>query len=235
MAWLPNPKYQFTVDDTRFIFDGTLLKLADDLFVSRDSETQIQIEVTATDTNNTFSSITETFVIDVLENPTPAHNRDNPYDVNHGGDISAVDALVIINYLNSFGPGPVGEGDLGFCYDVNADGFVTALDALLVVNKINQINNGGGTGNGEGDEGEGEGEQIGPAAPQQRIGPSPFVAWDPNASFEAIDEGFLRDLAISGQRVRATRFSPVDSSIVAWTSSSSLDSSSPSAEEDPQQ
>ena len=113
----------------------------------------------------------------MLENPTPFHNHDDPYDVDHGGDVSALDALAIINYLNSFGPGPVGQGSSGLCYDVNADGFVTALDALLVLNEMNRRENRDSV---DEEEAGGEGEQIAEgenlndgfaqSAPQTRIG-----------------------------------------------------------------
>ncbi len=93
-----------------------------------------------------------------MENDAPYHNHENPYDVDHSGKVSALDALAIINYLNVYGPGPVGPTDIGYCYDVNADAMVTALDALLVLNELNRIDAGGGTvGSGEGP---GEGEQV---------------------------------------------------------------------------
>lgn len=154
----PEARYDFVVDNSSFeVVDGTL-KLIDETFVLQADADAIQFTITANDSNNEFNSVEETFVIQVLENQTPAHNRDDPYDVTHEGELTSRDALVILNYLNTFGPGPVGEGDLGFCYDVNADGLVTALDALLVVNEINRIENSPQVG-GEGDQA-GEGEFI---------------------------------------------------------------------------
>ena len=85
-------------------------------------------------------------MIEVLENETPFHNDDNPYDVDGNGTVTPLDALAIINYLNIYGPGPVGPGDPGYGYDVNGDGQVTALDALLVINILNTIQNGGTVG-----------------------------------------------------------------------------------------
>jgi Dockerin type I domain len=91
-------------------------------------------------------------VIHVRENDHPHHNHGNPYDVDHSGHVTALDALAIINYLNTYGPGPVEPTDNGFCYDVNRDAMVTALDALLVLNEMNRIQNGSGTvGSGEGE------------------------------------------------------------------------------------
>jgi hypothetical protein len=65
------------------------------------------------------------------------HNAVNPDDVSHDGVVSAVDALLIINYLNAFGPGPVPSGNPPPYYDVNSDNFITSIDALLVINFIN--------------------------------------------------------------------------------------------------
>ena len=148
-------RFDLFTDDTRFeVVDGTL-KLLNDEIVSRAEEIQIDVQVMAVDSLGEFDDIAKTFTIEVLENVAPAHNLENPFDVNHVGDVGALDALVIINYLNEFGPGPVGSGDLLYCYDVNADGMISALDALLVLNHINAINADGGTVGGEGDQ-EGE-------------------------------------------------------------------------------
>ncbi len=158
-------RFTLTVDDPRFEIDSNTLKLIDGQYVERANQAQIQVTITAQDSLNQFNPIDEIFVIEVLENATPSHNHENPYDVNHGGDVTALDALAIINYLNTYGPGPVGEGDLGLCYDVNADGFVTALDALLVINEMNRQRNSDGGGTvGDGEQGQGEtsseGEQL---------------------------------------------------------------------------
>ncbi len=138
--------YELTVDDPRFEIDGSQLKLLDDRFVRRSAAEQIELTITAQDTSAVFAAVTATFVIEVLENETPFHNDDNPYDVDGNGTVTPLDALAIINYLNIYGPGPVGPGDPGYGYDVNGDGQVTALDALLVINILNTIQNGGTVG-----------------------------------------------------------------------------------------
>ncbi|QDV45543.1 Dockerin type I repeat protein [Stieleria neptunia] len=138
--------YELTVDDPRFEIDGSQLKLLDDRFVRRSAAEQIELTITAQDASAVFDAVTATFVIEVLENETPFHNDDNPYDVDGNGTITPRDALAIINYLNIYGPGPVGPGDPGYGYDVNGDGQVTALDALLVINILNTIQNGGTVG-----------------------------------------------------------------------------------------
>ena len=71
---------------------------------------------------------------------SPQHNYWNSYDVNDDGQITARDALAVINRLSAGS----GEGELGSAvddesnmfYDVNADHQVTALDALTVVNAL---------------------------------------------------------------------------------------------------
>nr|WP_150122655.1 dockerin type I domain-containing protein [Rhodopirellula islandica] len=154
--------HSLTVNDSRFVFDGSTLKLAEGVSVSLIDQQEIEIDITATSQSAGVAPVTETFLVQVIENDTPYHNDIEPHDVNSDEEVTALDALTIINYLNIYGPGPVGFGDPGFGYDVNADGFVTALDALLVINHLNQITRPTGTvNNGEEEsEGSGEGEPI---------------------------------------------------------------------------
>jgi VCBS repeat-containing protein len=71
-----------------------------------------------------------------------ANRMQNPIrfkDVNASGDVTALDALLIINRINRSGSDsvPVADSDQGpNYYDVNGDGAITALDALLVMNRI---------------------------------------------------------------------------------------------------
>lgn len=60
-----------------------------------------------------------------------------PVDVNQDGFISPLDALLVINMLNSEAErtGALQEPDRR---DTNDDGFVSPLDALLVINQLNQ-------------------------------------------------------------------------------------------------
>lgn len=74
-------------------------------------------------------------------------NAIRPADVNSSGDVSALDALVIINELNrrSFSDDAgvleqrEGNNAAPF-FDVNEDELVTVLDALLVINLLNRGN-----------------------------------------------------------------------------------------------
>ncbi|MEC8555200.1 MAG: Ig-like domain-containing protein [Planctomycetota bacterium] len=71
-------------------------------------------------------------------------------DVNDDGQVSPLDALLVINYLNS-GAEPFlptsGVVPPPF-YDVNGDEFVTPIDAFRVISFLNE-NSGGGAGEGE--------------------------------------------------------------------------------------
>ena len=156
----PDSRFTATVDDSRFEVSEGALKLLDDVFVNRDEQEEIQLTITVSDSQGQFTAVSNTFIIEVLENETPFHNHSNPYDVDHGGDVTSADALAIINYLNAFGPGPVGQGTSTNCLDVNADGFVTVLDALLVINEMNRQNAPNAVGGEDQRFSGGEGEMI---------------------------------------------------------------------------
>ncbi len=69
------------------------------------------------------------------------HNSQTPGDVNHDGHVSPVDALIVINTLNTLGPfgwPPYKNPRLsdGFL-DVNNDQRVSPVDVLIVINRIN--------------------------------------------------------------------------------------------------
>ncbi len=102
--------------------------------------------------------VTEPFVVDGLfhhqlmvndrmisvETSTPWRNPVVTWDVNHSGDVSALDALRIINRLIELGAEyalstPETGADHQY-YDVNGDGIITAVDALQVINHLNNQN-----------------------------------------------------------------------------------------------
>jgi hypothetical protein len=71
-------------------------------------------------------------------------NPAEPLDVNADGDITAIDVLLVVNRLNTTGPGALGAAPSpstpGFVYlDVNGDNFVSALDALQIINHLNDL------------------------------------------------------------------------------------------------
>ena len=66
------------------------------------------------------------------------HNSSMPLDVDNDLQVSPLDALVVINQINSSGTEgeDAGNAPITFC-DVDADGLVTPLDALAVINELN--------------------------------------------------------------------------------------------------
>ena len=66
----------------------------------------------------------------------------SPFDTNFDGDVSASDALVIINHLGKMARHgeqlSLDDHDQSFAalYDVNRDGHVSALDALQIINQL---------------------------------------------------------------------------------------------------
>ena len=189
--------HSLTVNDARFVIEGSTLRLADNTFIERTPglDDEILVEITATPITGGADGVTEEFVIAVVGHATPFHNGSYPEDVNRDEGVTAVDALAIINYLNAYGAGPVGEGDPSYGYDVNSDGFVTSLDALLVINELNAISTSttGTVGNepsGEPDAGSGNSKaskriakesdvpvplQAPPISPRQRAIPQDFA------------------------------------------------------------
>ncbi|WP_146406294.1 dockerin type I domain-containing protein [Allorhodopirellula heiligendammensis] len=69
-------------------------------------------------------------------------SNDLRFDVSGDGEVSALDALIVLNQLNRSNSDMLlasGE-DLSELFDVNGDGHVSALDALVIINRLNQSN-----------------------------------------------------------------------------------------------
>lgn len=87
-------------------------------------------------------------------------NQHNPLDVNNDTFVTPLDALVVINSLNSDGARQLSQVEFAAAgllplenfVDVNLDGYLTPLDALFVFNRLNGLLASGG----EGERGEGE-------------------------------------------------------------------------------
>lgn len=76
------------------------------------------------------------------------HNAAQAYDVNGDSHVSAMDALIVINWLNNYGAKQVTEyssiavqqnagGASTRLVDTNNDGHVNAMDILMVINQLN--------------------------------------------------------------------------------------------------
>ncbi|MFN3189711.1 MAG: cadherin domain-containing protein [Aureliella sp.] len=102
----------------------------------------LTVRVTAVD--DAGASVVDLFVI-VVADPIPWHNAESASDVSNDSFVTPIDALMVINYLNTAESTEVPSDappEFGFV-DVNGDNFVTPIDALIV---INQLNNGDGEG-----------------------------------------------------------------------------------------
>lgn len=96
----------------------------------------------------TTRSRLDTQIITVTVNPSSHQNQDNQYDVNDDGSVSPIDALIIVNHLNSGGATDVRDLPAGPpLVDVSGDCAVSPIDALMV---INQLNTSGGEGEADG-------------------------------------------------------------------------------------
>lgn len=128
----------------------------------------------------------------------------NPYDrfdVNNDGFVSPIDALILVNRVNSNGGGSLsgsGEGEQSgekYYVDVNEDGFLSPLDILWVVNRINGSNQSG------------EGEATVQATPAIEI--------------NTADIGTMVDMPVALQSNWVTR-----KSVPAWVANANVQASS---------
>ncbi|TWT89433.1 cadherin domain-containing protein [Stieleria varia] len=78
------------------------------------------------------------FTIEVQLGSTPYFNQSNPMDVDRNGEVAALDALKIINFIgrNGSGQSPSVETVFPGFVDTNGNNIVTALDALGVINEL---------------------------------------------------------------------------------------------------
>jgi hypothetical protein len=67
------------------------------------------------------------------------HNYELPEDVNQDGIVTPLDALIVINHLNTHGSTLLSEDTPtnGPWYDVSKDGWVSPLDAMVTINYLN--------------------------------------------------------------------------------------------------
>ena len=87
------------------------------------------------------SAVSNAATVTITVNPVrPWQNQTNPRDVNNDGFVSPIDALLIINRINTQGSGPLpppnGSAPPPF-YDSNGDNQISPIDALLVINFLN--------------------------------------------------------------------------------------------------
>ncbi len=136
--------YLYTVSDPRFeVVDGEL-KLKDDQSVSRTADVNLSLTVTATSLVGS-DTISSTVAVPVVPKKSPFQNPADPRDVNGDGEVTPLDALLVINHINSTGVGPIpgsalrnGSGEGQIWIDVNGDGVISPIDVLIIVNTLNR-------------------------------------------------------------------------------------------------
>jgi hypothetical protein len=148
--------FAYSVSDRRFEIVGGMLKLRPDVALLHEAEPFVDLVISARSLLDPSHYVEAAAHIEVLANPTPWTNGISPLDVNDDGVVSATDALIIINILNSSGGAlilpsvatPRGARSTPDYVDVNGDGNVGALDALIVINRIRRDNSVGTAGGG---------------------------------------------------------------------------------------
>ncbi len=109
---------------------------------------QWSIRVTATDRGTPVQFSSTTFVLRSVEDRSVWQNVSEPRDVNGDGAITPIDALIVINRLNTTSDASLSaqSSDGESMIDVNGDRRVTPFDALQVLNHVNQAAALAGTG-----------------------------------------------------------------------------------------
>ncbi|WP_232530116.1 Calx-beta domain-containing protein [Rosistilla oblonga] len=101
---------------------------------------QWSIRVTATDRGAPVRYSSTKFILRSVADRSVWQNASDPQDVNGDGEITPIDALVVINQLNHRGDASLSDqiSDGESMIDVNGDRRVTPVDALQVINRLNQ-------------------------------------------------------------------------------------------------
>ncbi|MFN3189465.1 MAG: peptidylprolyl isomerase [Aureliella sp.] len=110
-------------------------------------EFQFAVGVRQTSSTTTASTFDTQIVSVTVE--SSHQNPNNQFDVNDDGFVTPIDALIIINHINSGEPTSVGDlGPPPDYFDANADCSISPIDALLVINELNSLGSGEGEGQG---------------------------------------------------------------------------------------
>jgi hypothetical protein len=133
-----------SVDDDRFEIVADRLRLRQASSLPGDASSSVTVEITATRTEETSQTFSQSFQLDVAANPLPWQNATDRLDVNNDGFVSPIDALAIINeldartWIDAIGRVPPAFDPLAFFYDTTGDSFVVPLDVLHVINHVNE-------------------------------------------------------------------------------------------------
>jgi hypothetical protein len=152
-----NEQYSIAVSDDRFEIVENAFRLKARHALQWVEPGHIDLTLTATSLASGYQVSKGVRVI-IDRDQTPYHNDSNPGDVDGDGIVSPLDPLIIVNHINSHGPGvirPEGEGPTPHM-DVDGDGVVSPLDILVLINIINSgsanppSSSGGGNDSGSG-------------------------------------------------------------------------------------
>jgi len=123
-------QYELTVDSET----GLVTIIPPDGFVG-----QLQFRATVSQVEQSQSgSETDEQLITVTIEPSSHQNQANMFDVNSDSFVAPLDALIVINHLNTSEPNSVEElRPEHALVDVNGDCVISPLDALLIINELN--------------------------------------------------------------------------------------------------
>lgn len=131
------PESQTTIpDDSRFEVVNNILRTKLDEQLDASVEPAIRVRLLDEVTRDVLQIVDLT----VHDGLSPWHNQSNPMDVSEDGQLTPLDALLVVNYLNLHSPHKLEDLPEGIApkIDCNADGFASPLDVLLVVNALNR-------------------------------------------------------------------------------------------------
>ena len=124
------------LDNALFTISGSQLRTSATFASGNKSQTSIRLRSTDAGGLSCEKSVTLTVLANPWQNPV------NPLDVDGLSGVTPLDALIVINRLNTQGSGVLtrphpSPGSQPYL-DVNGDGNVTPVDVLLIINYINQ-------------------------------------------------------------------------------------------------
>jgi len=133
----PSEVYDISVSDSRFEITGNTVRVKPGSGIAYRAPGWLELTFVAV-SRTTGDTVRRTERFQIVKDPTPFHNEDNPMDVDGDGVVSPLDPLFVINYINNNGIGATpGEGEGGGQIDVDGDGQVTPIDILIIVNQLN--------------------------------------------------------------------------------------------------
>ncbi len=131
--------FTLAVDDSRFTIVGDVLRLRDNASLPGDEASNISLKITATQAGSSSTVLQQQVSVTVTANPFAWSNPSNPLDANNDGSVAPIDALVIINFIDSGASSRLPQARAtteDFFFDTNRDGFVAPIDVLVVINFI---------------------------------------------------------------------------------------------------